>query len=478
MQFSTTSIARRARLHPDRRRPVLRRIAVAMCTALVVGSGATGGALAQADDAGLAPGSLTLATAIERALESGPSAKIARLESEQAEARAAAAESIYWPQASVTSQAGYTNRLTDRIESVDGDGEVHEYGLGAIASNEGWFNFMVSQVVFDLSRWKDAERARLEAEVAGLAEAHRRETTSLDVLEAYVNVARSQALIDNQRTRVAQIEAFDERAAALLAAGRCLTGERGEVALYLREARLELLTRQDQEATARRALGLLMGDDAPVWTHVDASLAVVDPGSLPGAGDVDASPDLRLLAVRRDIERVQMEAVRAGRYPVVALGGGYTHYGAYRYDNFSDEMRVGIDFRLPLFEGFRHIRSLEGAQKALAAAEVRYESRRDSKRARLQALAAGLDAATRGAALLEERERLVSERVRLAMLALEAQRGSVTVALAARREADAVVDASVSARFQPVLIRGEMLHEVGQLSTTVRGDAPKKAGDA
>lgn len=446
--------------------------------ALVVGGGETRHVPAQTGDVKVAPDSLSLTMAIECALESGPSARIARLESEQAEARAAAAESIYWPQASMTSQAGYTNRLTDRIEAVDGDGEVHEYGLGAIASNEGWFNFVVSQVVFDLSRWKEAERARLEAEVAGLAEARRRETTSLDVLEAYVNVARSQALIGNQRIRVTQIETFDERAAALLAAGRCLAGERDEVALYLQEARLELLTRQDQEATARRALDLLMGDDAPAWTHVDATFGVVDPGAVPAPSAVDSSPDLRLLAVRRDIERVQMEAVRAGRYPVVALGGGYTHYGAYRYDNFADEMRVGIDFRLPLFEGFRHIRSLEGAQKALAAAEVRYESLRDSKRARLQALAAGLDAATRGATLLEERERLVRERVRLAMLALEAQRGSVTVALAARREADAVVDASVAARFQPVLIRGEMLHEVGQLSTTLRGALPKTAGDA
>ena len=419
---------------------------------------------------------LTLQEAVARALESGPSAQIARLEADRAREEAAAAESIYWPHASITSQAGYTNRLKERFEAVDSDGNVHEYGLGSIASNEGWFNFMVHQIVFDLGRWKQAERAGLEAEVAALAEAQRREVASFDVLEAYVNVLRFQALLANQHERVVEVERLDERAESILGAGRGLATERSEVALYLSEVRLELLARQDQVESARRALALLIGDETPTWTVTSTPLREVDADFEAPADEVEASPEVRLLELRRNIEQLQLEAARAGRYPVVALGGGYTHYGAYRYDNFTDEVRVGVDFRLPLFEGFRHQHSIEGAQKGLAAATVRYESLLASKRARVQALAAGLDAAIRSAELLAERQRLGSERIRLATLALDTQRGSMAVALAARREVDAVVDASVAARYQPILLWAEIMREAGQLSTAL-SDRPHLGED-
>lgn len=418
---------------------------------------------------------LTLTEAVGRALAAGATARLARLERERAAAAAAAAASIYWPRAGVSSQAGYTNRLDERIEAIDADGNVREYGLGSLASNEGWFNFVVSQVVFDLARWKQAESAQLEAEVAALREAHEHESASFAVLEAYVEALRATNLLERQRERLARIEAFDARAAALLEAGRCLAGERSEVGLYLAEARLELRAREARAASARSALALLLGAEAPDWDAVDADLSRLGPGDFALPLDrIDAAPELRLLAVRREIERLNIDAARAGRYPVVALGGGYTNYGAYRYDNFVDELRVGIDFQMPLFEGFRSSHEIAGAQKALAAADVRFESLRSAKRVRIEALAAGLDAAERAATLLQERERLGAERVRLATVALDSQRGSVPVALAAQRESDASGDAGVAARLQPVLLRGEILREAGQLTRVLR----EPAGDA
>ncbi len=363
--------------------------------------------------------------------------------------------------------------MSERLEAVDADGDVHKYGLGSLGSRDGWFNVMVHQVVFDLARWKQAERAEREAEVAALDEAQRRESASYDVLEAYVNVLRYQELLDNQRRRIVEVEALDQRAASLLEAGRSLAGERDEVALYLQEVKLEFLAREDQAQAARRALSLLLGDNeslARLRLGTDA-FARLDALPADPDGAIAKSPELRLLAMRKQIEELGLESVRAERYPVVALGGGYSHYGIYRYDNFPDEVRVGIDFELPLFEGFRRMHTTESAEKAVAAASVRYDALRDSKRARIDALTAGLDAAVRGAELLGERERLGNERIRLATLALDTQRGSVGVALAARREVDAVVDASVTARFQPVLLRGQILREAGILTTTLLGDA-------
>src|SRR5262245_33163683 len=67
---------------------------------------------------------LTLAAAVARALREAPDARIARLEAEQADDAAAAARSLYWPHASVTSQAGWSNRQDDTINAIDGQGNL------------------------------------------------------------------------------------------------------------------------------------------------------------------------------------------------------------------------------------------------------------------------------------------------------------------------------------------------------------------
>jgi len=459
-----------------RKRPVLHRLtqrSIFFSTALIAACVVSASVAApQAHGAS----ALALRSAVERALRDGPAARIARLESEQAGNEASAAESIYWPRAEVSSQAGYSNRLNERFEAVNAAGDVRRYGLATIGSSEGWFNFSVSQVLFDLARWTDARRAGFEAEVAALARAQRFEAVSYDVLEMYVGIVRLEALIARQRERINRLQGFDARAASLLSAGRSLGSEREEVALYLRESRLELQAREDECAGARRGLALLLGADGAETLPplAESTLPDVGEGIAQPLVQVETAPDVRLLAVRRKIEELRLESLQASKYPTVALGAGYSHYGAKRFDNFADELRVGVDFRMPVFDGFRTVRSEAGATNAVSAARLRHESLIASKRVQLQNLGSQLAAAQRGVHLLAERQHLGEERIRLAELALDTQRGSLGVAIVARREVDRVVDAIVAARFEPILLWGALLREAGQLAATLtRGELPQ-----
>ena len=81
---------------------------------------------------------LTLSAAVARALREAPDARIARLEAEQADDAAAAARSLYWPHASVTSQAGWSNRQNDTIDVYDPNGNEKRYPLSTLGSSEPW----------------------------------------------------------------------------------------------------------------------------------------------------------------------------------------------------------------------------------------------------------------------------------------------------------------------------------------------------
>ncbi|MGH7788614.1 MAG: TolC family protein, partial [Candidatus Binatia bacterium] len=197
------------------------------------------GALAlAAGTAHAADGGLTVSDAVARALRDGPEAKIARLEAGEATDTASAARSIYWPHASISSQAGWSNRQDDTLNAIDGEDVLKRYPLSSLGSNEAWLSVYLDQMIFDLRGWRFVERSELEAEVGAVAEAQQREAISFAVLERYVAVLRLEQLaaVDAQRLRDA--EWLDRQAGVLLESGRALAAEREQVALGLDEVRL------------------------------------------------------------------------------------------------------------------------------------------------------------------------------------------------------------------------------------------------
>ncbi len=416
-----------------------------------------------------------LEEAVARALEHAPKAKIARLETLGADDDRSAAESSYWPHLEMSSQAGWSNRLDERLNAVDSKGREREYGLSSIGSREGWFNVFVKQLLFDLSEWRLIEESEIEAEVARISEAHEREAVTFDVLSQYVEVLRLERLCDLDRESVESAEWLDEQAAYLLEAGRCLSAQREEVGLYLDHKRTDAAIGEGELASARVALVLAIGDpdlhaDSLVLDSASLPALSAEPHGEPAAKRVEDAPEVRILAMRRRAAEVRIAAASAARYPKVDVVAGYSHYGVKRYDNFPDEVHVGVDFHVPLFDGFRTKHVISRALRDLEIARLRHRSMLDTKVARVRHLIGRLATAQRQSELVRRQADLSAEQVRLADLKLRSQRGGLEAALAARAARARDARAAIEGDYERIRLWATLQRETGLLARAIMGE--------
>jgi len=419
---------------------------------------------------------LTLVDAVNRALHDGPEAQIARLEADQAGNLASSARSAYWPQLRLTSRAGYSNRQDEKLVAVDGQGVVREYGLATLGSDRGWVNVFIDQLLFDLGRWRQIERTEIEAEAARVAEDEQRERISLVTLERYVDVLQLEEFLALDRERVTEAQWLAQQGEALSRGGRALAAEREQAALSLEEARLEADLRSQGLADARRALWLAIGaTDTEGGTLELAADSVPVPGNPdddPASEEVIATtPELRVLALRRKMEEITLAAVRAERFPTLGVRTGYSNYGTKRFDNFQDEVYVGVNFDLPIFDGFRTKASIEAATKAAEIARLRYETMLETKRTRVRELARRLATALRRPELAKRRAGVARDLARFARLNLQADRGTLDAALAANEAAVANAQGAVDAYFDRIRAWATLKRETGLLAEAVAGEA-------
>ncbi|MEO8603769.1 MAG: TolC family protein [bacterium] len=415
---------------------------------------------------------MPLDAAVERALRDAPQAKIARLEAGQADDVAAAARSIYYPHASVSSQAGYSNRQDDTVNAVDGHGTLKRYPLSSLGSSEPWLSLYLEQMVFDLRQWRSAERSQLEADVAAVVEAQQREAISYSVLNSYLEVVRLEQLAALDRQRTSDAEWLNRQAALLLDAGRAVPGERDQAALDVDEARVAVDDDAAALVEARQALARVIGveTDAAADLAVDAatlprvSAAGIDPD---GEETMRTAPALRTLALRARMEELGVSVARAGYLPTLALRGGYFHYGTRRFDSFESELAIGVDLKIPVFDGFQTTNSVDGATKAAEAAKLRYDAMRADTRAHLRELVRQLRAAEQQPALAEKRAKMAAERQRLADLSLQGQRGSVPQSLSARADAVREARAAIDARLEPLRLWAALQRDTGRLAAAL-----------
>jgi outer membrane protein len=415
---------------------------------------------------------LTLREAVAMALEQGYGARIARLEAERAADESARARGAFLPRLWLTSNAGYSNRLDEKLRVLDHQARPRTYGLATIGASEGWLNVFVDQVLLDLRSWREAERAELAAELAGLREAERREAIAHEVVGRFALVLRLEELAASDRRSEESALWLDEQARALFEAGRALASEREAVAIHLEEARLGVATRAGDLAEARRALWLAASgsEAAPPGLALDAA-SLPAPGAPPGPEELERalvdSPSVRALGIARAIEEKGVESARAGRLPTVGLRGGWSHYGIKRYDSYDDELLVGVDVRVPLFDGLDARRASAGAEKSAAIARLELDSLLAERRARGRELARRLPLAGARAELAARAAASAQEELRVADLALRAGRGPLAGSLAARARAERARVASIESRFEGLSLWADLERELGRLAAAV-----------
>ncbi len=451
----------------ERQRAMRARLAVC----LVAVAGLTASA-ARADE-----GPLTLANAVSRALAGGAAARIARLEAHRATDAASEKRGAYLPQLGITSDAGWSNRYEETFKALapgatDVDPSTVTLGLATLGTDRGWLNIYVSQILFDLKQWKLIEREELMAEAAAVQETSERDDVAFEVLRRYVNLLglqRKQALAHEL---LADAEWLREQGDHFFQAGRILEVEHTLAGLYLEEAELDAQTKVHEIAAAQADLWLAVGEGEPpagTLSLVPNSLPRIDAAALAESAEADlkTAPELRILELRRRMDEVGVAAARAGRLPTLRFISGYTNYGPKRFDNFTDELWVGINLEIPLFDGFQSRHAIRGAERGAEIARLRYQSTFERKRARVRELLKRLETSQRRLEIAERRSEAAREQQRLADVNLRAERGDLREALIAREQQIRFTREAIDSYFDQLVLWANLQREVGRLSQEI-----------
>lgn len=414
---------------------------------------------------------ISLSQAVGRALGQGFLAQIARLESGQAEQQALEMRGAYLPQLLIEAQAGWSNRINEKM--VAGDGKV--YGLDNMG-NDPWIDVFVRQALVDIRLWNLIEREQLAVELAEVAEAEVREGVAFEVTRQYANLVRLDLLVAGARRDHADALWLEDKAQRRADAGRALALDRDDAELYREEAELLIESLEVEREAVRTALRVSLGypDAAEDWPQViPESLPTVAVMNLPEGTDLELqqTPEVRSLEMRRRMEEASVSAAEAERWPTLQLRGGYANYGIKRYDEFKDAGYVFVGMEIPLFDGLQTKHSIAGARKAAEIARLRYRSALAEKRSRMESLMRKLETATRRAELAARRGRSSRSQQRHADLELQAQRGDLDSALTARRRSASDAAVSIDRRFELIEVWARLQREMGILARRLAPDS-------
>lgn len=270
-------------------------------------------------------------------------------------------------------------RRTEREERRTGE-------VGRIERSFTQEQYMLSfrQPLFDLPSWHEWQGSQRSAD-AGQAELEaRRQNLIESVAETYLGVLDAQTHAELQHRELEAVRASVRQAEALYEAREIAAGEYERTRARYDNVRAALIRAEGELEVAHERLAELTGrrHDQLAELRPDAQLPELDPPELEIWLEHAYAGNPELVAARAQFEAEgrQARAASAQRYPTVNLTGGYTRFDdmddpdaidpAEQNARELDDLYVGIEVQMPLFEG--------GAINARArAADRRQERQRE-----------------------------------------------------------------------------------------------------
>lgn len=414
------------------------------------------------------PVRLTLADAIERALQASHRVGEAQARREAADAAVASRKAADMPVVGLA--AGYT-----RTNHVD------EFGIPAMGAApariiypdvpDNWRSRLDLQwPVYTFGRVEAAERAaRAEAQAAGKDIAAARADVRLDATRAFWAFATAVESVRVVEEALALVDAHlrdvkNMRAVGLLAPNDVLSAEarRSRQQVQLIEARN---IRDVAEADLRRVTGLPPGVSIVIDAPLEPAPGDIEPYERLVEAARQARPERQALQARVAGVGERQAAVAAGLRPTVALVAGFDYARPNarifpRAGAWNDSWDVGVSVAWPLWDGGRvkaEVAEVAANRRALAERLAEFDAVLDfevrQRRLDLESARASIRAATDEAASAAEARRVVSERFKAGLVSstdvLDAQQELLaaqfdrTRALASARLAEARLDRAV-----------------------------------
>ena len=411
---------------------------------------------------------LTLADAIERALQASHRVGEAQARQEGADAAVASRKAADRP--TLSAIAGYT-----RTNHVD------EFGIPALGAApariiypdipDNWRSRLDLQwPVYTFGRVEAAERAaRAEAAAAGRDIAATKADVRLDAARAFWAYATAIESVRVVEEAVALVDAHlrdvnNMRDVGLLAPNDVLSAEarRSRQQVQLIEARN---MRDVAEADLRRVTGLLPGAAIAIDAALEPAPGDIEPFERLVADAHANRPDRQAIETRVAGISERQAAVAAGLRPTIALVAGvdYARPNARifpRVGTWKDSWDVGLNVAWPLWDGGRvkaEVAEVAASRRALSERLAEFDTVLDfevrQRRLDLESARASIRAATDEVASAAEARRVVSERFKAGLVSstevLDAQQALLaaqfdrTRALASARLSEARLDRAV-----------------------------------
>lgn len=359
---------------------------------------------------------LTLASAVDSALETHPTVLGAEARLDAGRAATSAARAPLFPSLSLT---GSWTRFEEPMVVAP----LH--GFDPTQPPDFDRTLVQGQLGLEYTLWDGGARgARIRgAEASGSALAARVDAAAMELIEqvasAYTGLLGARALEEAASRQEDALEAEHTRAAQRLAEGTAARVEvlRAEAALL--DARAQAATAVARTRLAERNLERLMG--VPAGSLAGRTLAELAPrpGYEPGQGT-----DPRIEAASRSVDaaRARVATERAGRLPSVRAAAGLQNFGSAAGD-YVTEWQAGVRVAWPLFTGGARSAAIRAAEAELRAAEQELRRTELAVDGALDAAQAAVAEATARVEALEASVAQWEEVARIEALSLETGAG-------------------------------------------------------
>lgn len=215
---------------------------------------------------------------------------------------------------------------------------------------------------------RGAQKSQAEAQTAsaeaGLLE--QQYAVALTTKQAFFNELRAGDLIEVAESRVKRAQEALDAATQRQKLGSATQSDVLRAKIELSSANEALLTAQTQQASARFALGRLVGSNGPVAARTDAPVEV-KPLSLTSAQIVEIAisqaPSIRAAQASTQAADASVSAARAQYLPSLSMSAGYGWQNrdmAFSSQDLNWSLGLGLSY--PLFNGFQREEAVERAQ--------------------------------------------------------------------------------------------------------------------
>jgi len=311
---------------------------------------------------------LTLAMAVDIALQNNPATRAAWADAKAAAAGYGSAQGAWYPTAGLSGNFSRYKGLPTTSDSAD---PVTEYAVTASLSYL-LFDFGGRSATVELSR-----QALLAADWTHNAVI---QNTVLQVETAFFNYAGALAMLDANKTSLSEAEANLAAAKERRRLGVATKADELQAQTAYSEVKLAVQGAEGQVRTAKGALAVAMGFFADLLNEF-----VIETPEFPGNG-LSATVDkliVQALASRPDLQaaraqvlesEARVEHARSRMLPSLSAGGSLSRIWLKDVPGFNDTYSLALTLQIPVFTGFSQEYDLIKAKEEADAARERARS--------------------------------------------------------------------------------------------------------